>query len=149
MAKDKPVAGKASGAKAGMVSTGKAKAESADSKKYEPSVKGSGKPKYQNVVKEARVDTKAPRKEEIKSAIKNMTGRNVSEKEASRKASKKENIAKQIDREEKVRKGVRTESPSTPKVPVKNARTTSKNFTRPIGASGANFGGGGMNWETK
>ena len=65
----KAVAGKASGAKAKLISKGKSKVEeykSSSTKKYEAPVKGSGKPKYQNVTKEGRVDTKAARKEALK-----------------------------------------------------------------------------------
>ena len=121
------IAGKASGARAGLTSTGKAKVQeyqTSSTKKYEPPVKGSGKPKYQNVIKEARVDTKAPRKEEIKNVrqITKAPDAKVSKKEITRKASNEPNIAKQIDREYKVEKGVRTESPSTPKVPVKGSQ---------------------------
>ena len=128
MAKNKPVAGKASGAKAGMVSKGKAKVEeykTKPSKTYEPPVKGSGKPKYQNVIKEARVDTKAPGKKAAQGAAKVLRDTRYgkpSKEEIMRKESKRPNIAKQIDREEKVRKGVRTEKPSTPRVPVKGGR---------------------------
>ena len=124
MAKDKPVAGKASGAKAGMVSKGKAKVEeykTKPSKTYEPPVKGSGKPKYQNVVKEARINTKKAAIQSVKTMSK-ITGKKVSDAAAKRKADKMPNTAKQIDREYKVQKGVRTEKPSTPRVPVKGGR---------------------------
>lgn len=121
MAKDKPVAGKKSGAKADMISTGKRKAQAASSKTYEPPVKGSGKPKYQNVVKEARINTKKDSTQSAKTMSK-ITGKKVSDAAAKRKADTKPNVAKMIDREEKVRKGVRTEKPSTPRVPVKGGR---------------------------
>lgn len=65
-----------------------------------PSKKGTGKVKYKNTTKEARVNTKE--------AVKGFP------------QLKNENIPKLNDREEKVRKGVRTESPSTPKVQVKS-----------------------------
>ena len=120
------IAGKASGAKAKLTSTGKAKVneyKTSSTKKYEAPVKGSGKQKYQNVIKEARVDTKAPRKQDIKDFSKSMkpVGVKPSKQEITRKAGKSPNIAKQIDRETKVQKGVRTEKPSTPKVPVKKS----------------------------
>ena len=133
------IAGKASGARAGLTSTGKAKFEAQSSKTYDEPVKGSGKPKYQNVIKEARVDTKAPRKEEIKNVreITKAPGAKVSKTEVMRKASNEPNIAKQIDREYKVEKGVRTESPSTPKVPVKGSQKghTVTNVDRKTGKS--------------
>lgn len=69
-------------------------------KKNLPSKKGSGKVKYKNTTKEARVNTKE--------AVKGFP------------QLKNQNIPKLNDREEKVRKGVRTESPSTPKVQVKS-----------------------------
>ena len=120
------IAGKASGAKAKLTSTGKAKVneyKTNPSKKYEPTIKGSGKPKYQNVIKEARVDTKAPRKQEIKDFApgRKPVGTKPSKQEITRKAGKAPNIAKQIDRETKVGKGQRTEKPLTPKVPVKKS----------------------------
>jgi hypothetical protein len=65
-----------------------------------PRKKGSGKVKYKNTTKEARVNTTE--------AVKMFP------------QLKGENLPKQLDREEKVRKGVRTESPSTPKVQVKS-----------------------------
>ena len=68
-------------------------------KKNLPRKKGSGKVKYKNTTKEARLNTKE--------AVKGFP------------QLKNENIPKLNDREEKVRKGVRTESPSTAKVPIK------------------------------
>ena len=112
------VAGKASGAKSGMTSTGKAKVNAAESKMYNEPVKGSGKPKYQNVIKEARTNTKKS-ETQVQKNISKITGKKVSDTTAKRKADAKPNTAKQIDREYKVQKGVRTEKPSTPKVPVK------------------------------
>ena len=102
-------------------STGLKKFLGQESKMYEPAKKGSGKPKYQNVIKSERVNTKEPRKEPIKNVSKVLKslGTKTSKQEVTRKAGKSPNIAKQIDREEKVRKGVRTEKPSTKKVPVK------------------------------
>lgn len=93
-------------------STGLKKFLGQEAKMYEPAKKGSGKPKYQNVVKEARVDTK-------KVTTTRIAGKNLTKEEAKAKARKSPNLAKQIDREEKIRKGVRTAKPSTPKVPVK------------------------------
>jgi hypothetical protein len=120
-------------------STGLKKFLGQEAKMYEPTKKGSGKPKYQNVIKSQRVDTKEPRKEPIKNVSKVLKslGTKTSKQEVTRKAGKSPNIAKQIDREEKVRKGVRTEKPSTKKVPVK-----------PRGGSGmrgglGSFGSGG------
>ena len=103
------------------ISTGKAKAIAAPGKTYEQPVKGSGKPKYQNVIKEARTDTKATRKESIKKgqSILKPIGVKATKQEITRKASKEPNIAKQIDREYKEQKGVRTAKPATPKVPIK------------------------------
>ena len=125
-------------------STGLKKVLAAESKMYDAPKKGSGKPKYQNVIKSQRVDTKEPRKEPIKNVSKVLKslGTKTSKQEVTRKAGKSPNLAKQIDREEKVRKGVRTEKPSTPKVPVK------RKGGMPRGGSIGNIGGG-MNWETK
>ena len=122
MAKDKPVAGKKSGAKADMISTGKRKAQTASSKTYEPPVKGSGKPKYQNVVKEARVNTKKKSVEATTKVKEKILGKNVTQQQKRALGNKVENTAKMIDREYKVQKGVRTEKLSTPRVPVKGGR---------------------------
>jgi hypothetical protein len=113
-------------------STGLKKFLGQEAKMYEPTKKGSGKPKYQNVIKEARVDTKKNTKLEA------LSGKKLTKSEAQARNRKAENIAKMIDREEKVRKGVRTEKPSTKKVPVK-----------PRGGAGmrgglGSFGSGGM-----
>ena len=107
----------------GRISTGKAKVESYKSnpsKAYEPPVKGSGKPKYQNVIKEARINTKAKETQTQKN-ISKITGKKLNDAAAKRKADKMPNTAKQIDREYKEQKGVRTAKPSTPKVPVKKS----------------------------
>ena len=120
-------AGKASGAKAKLTSTGKAKVEeykSSSTKRYEAPVKGSGKPKYQNVTKEGRVDTKAARKEALKKGVNILKpiGVKPGKQEITRKAGKEPNIAKMIDREAKELKGQRTPKrvPGvTPKLPVK------------------------------
>jgi hypothetical protein len=93
-----------------------------EEQKYAPGKKGSGKPKYQNTVKEARVNTRAEAKQSIKNVSK-ITGKKLTEKDISRKAEKRPNLAKQIDREEKVRKGVRTEKSAT-KTPVKRSVVT-------------------------
>jgi hypothetical protein len=105
-----------------------------DKQKYAPEKKGSGKPKYKNVIKEARVNTRAEAKESVKSVAK-ITGKKLTKKDISRKAEKRPNIAKQIDREEKIRKGVRTEK-STTKTPVKRS-TVRAGF----GRGGAGIGG--------
>ena len=86
--------------------------------RYKEPTKGRGKPKYQNTVKDARVNTKSDAKERAKAAAK-ITGKKLTKKDISRKADKAENIARKIDIENKERKGVRTAKPSTPKVPVK------------------------------
>jgi|LakMenE18May11ns_1017448.scaffolds.fasta_scaffold9048769_1 hypothetical protein len=97
------------------MSTGKAKVEAykkSSSKKYEAPVKGSGKPKYQNVIKEARVNTKqAERKVSL-------GGKKLTRSESQARTRNTPNLAKQIDREYKVQKGIRTEK-SNIKVPVK------------------------------
>ena len=97
------------------VSTGKAKitaSQKSSTKKYEPPIKGSGKPKYQNVIKEARIQPK-------QSATSTMSaGKKRSPQEIVRRADRTPNLAKQIDREYKVEKGIRTEK-SNVKVPVK------------------------------
>ena len=115
-------------------STGLKKFFGQEAKKYEAPVKGSGKPKYQNVVKEARTDTKKATK------LVALSGKKLTKSEAQARNRKAENVAKQIDREEKVRKGVRTEKPKTAKVPVK-----------PRGGmrGGAMSGGGLINPKTR
>jgi hypothetical protein len=98
------------------MSTGKAKVEAykkSSSKKYETPVKGSGKPKYQNVIKEARVNTKqAERKDRL-------GGKKLTKSESQARTRNAPNLAKQIDREYKIKKGVRTAKQTTPKVPTK------------------------------
>ena len=93
-------------------STGLKKFLAQEDKMYEPIKKGSGKPKYQNVIKEARVDTKKP-------TVTRVAGKALTKAEAKAKMKKSPNIPKQIDREAKEKKGQRTEKPSTKKVPVK------------------------------
>jgi len=97
---------------ANRMTTGKAKKMAESSKMYNPLVKGSGKPKYQNVIKEARVNTKKP-------TVTRLAGKALTKAEAKAKMKKEPNIPKQIDREAKEKKGQRTAKPSTPKVPVK------------------------------
>ena len=118
----------------------KNKGDKGKAETYAAPKKGSGKPKYQNVIKSERVNTKEPRKEPIRNVSKVLKslGTKTTKQEVTRKAGKSPNIAKQIDREEKVRKGVRTEKPSTPKVPVKP-----RGGMRP-GGMGLG-GGGGLN----
>jgi hypothetical protein len=94
-------------------STGLKKFLGQEAKMYDAPKKGSGKPKYQNVIKEARVNTKRAEKME------SLAGKKLSKSESQARARKAINTAKEIDREEKVRKGVRTEKPSTKKVPAK------------------------------
>jgi hypothetical protein len=116
-------------------STGLKKVLNAPDKMYDAPKKGSGKPKYQNVIKEARVNTKQAEKME------RLAGKKLSKSEAQARTRKAVNTAKQIDREEKVRKGVRTEKPSTKKVPVKTRGGKGGGMRGPLG----NFGGGGGN----
>lgn len=97
---------------AGRVSTGKAKIEKAKANPYAEPVKGSGKVKYKNTVKEARLDTK-------KLSTDRIAGKKLTESEAKARARKTPNLPKQIAKEEKIRTGVNTAKPATPKVPVK------------------------------
>ena len=160
MAEDKTVKKGTKSNQAQGPSTGFKKALNAPDKEYNQPVKGSGKPKYQNVVKEARLDTKK-RTVDITTHVKqNLVGKKVTAQEKRAIGNKAENTAKLIDREHKVEKGVRTESPSTPKVPVKggakakgtqagHAVTDSANHTKPVsrgrgGGLGGGFAGGNM-----
>lgn len=88
--------------------------------RYKEPTKGRGKPKYQNVVKDARVNTKSADIAREKNLAK-FLDKPMSKNAISRRAGKKPNVAKQIDIENKERKGVRTAKPSTPKVPVKRS----------------------------
>ena len=115
------VPGKASGAKAKVTSTGKAKSDAASSKMYDPPKKGTGKPAYKNVIKEERVNTKKSAVES-KVLVKNILGKKFNAQEKRAVGNKAPNLAKSIDREEKIRKGVRTQSPSTSKVPTKKPK---------------------------
>jgi hypothetical protein len=101
------------------MTTGKAKIQAAKdnpSKKYEPPVKGSGKPKYQNVIKEARLE---PKKATTPTSL---SGKKLTAEQIKRMAQKKPNLAKEIDREAKMKKGQVTAKPKTPKVPVKKTK---------------------------
>ena len=100
------------------MTTGKAKIQAAKNKQYEPRIKGSGKPKYQNVIKEARIE---PKKKTI-SNINYKTGKKRTPEEIKRKAQKSPNPAKEIDREAKMKKGQITAKPKTSKVPVKKSK---------------------------
>ncbi len=113
-------------------STGLKKFLGQEAKMYEPTKKGSGKPKYQNVVKEARVDTKKP-------TVTRVAGKALTKAEAKAKMKKAPNLPKQIDREAKEKKGQRTVKPSTPKVPTK-VRGGGVGFRGTLGS----LGGGGM-----
>ena len=113
-------------------STGLKKFLAQEDKMYEPIKKGSGKPKYQNVIKEARVDTKKP-------TVTRVAGKALTKAEAKAKMKKSPNIPKQIDREAKEKKGQRTAKPSTKKVPVK--KSGGGGMRGPLGS----FGGGGGN----
>ena len=117
-------------------STGLKKFFGQEAKRFDEPVKGSGKPKYQNVVKSERTDTKASSKAGQKKIKPMMTGIQATKQELNRRAQKKPNVAKQIDREYKEQKGVRTAKPKTPKVPVKPRG-------RSVGRGG--MGGGGLN----
>jgi hypothetical protein len=74
--------------------------------------KGSGKLKYKNTVKEARIDTK-------KLSTDRIAGKKLSKSEATARARKTPNLPKEIAKEDKIRTGVNTAKPSTPKVPAK------------------------------
>lgn len=101
-------------------STGLKKSLSSSEKTYNPPVKGSGKPKYQNVTKENRINTKK-RSVDITTYVKqNLAGKKVTKQEKRAIGNKVENVAKAIDREYKEQKGVRTPK-STTKVPVKSS----------------------------
>ena len=107
------------------MTTGKAKFLAQPSKMYEKPVKGTGKPKYQNTVKEARIDTK-------KISTDRIAGKKITKTEATARARKTPNLPKQIDREAKTVKGQRTAKPTTPKVPVKKKAPTKRNLPSDI-----------------
>ena len=116
--------------------------ESSD--RFKQPKKGSGKVKYKNVVKEERVNTRKSAKE-VEARMQKITGKKLSKEAISRRAGKKPNVARQIDVEDKERRGVRTPKPTTPKVPVK--RSTPRGGG--LRAGGRLGGGGAMNWWTK
>jgi len=74
---------------------------------------GSGKLKYKNTIKEARVNTKQAEK------MDRLAGKKLSKSEAQARTRNAANLPKQIAKEEKIRTGVNTAKPSTPKVPAK------------------------------
>lgn len=103
------------------MSTGKAKFEAAKKnpvKQYEAPVKGSGKPRYQNVIKSDRLNTKKRSVESTTRVKQSILGKKVTQQEKRSLSNKLENVPKIIDREYKVQKGIRTEK-SNLKVPVK------------------------------
>jgi hypothetical protein len=110
MAAKKPVAN---------VSTGKAKKLAEPSKTYKPPVKGSGKPKYQNVIKEARLNTKKKSVTSTTKVKEKILGKKVTQQEKRAMGNRVENVPKIIDREAKELKGQRTAKSSTLKIPVK------------------------------
>jgi len=117
-------------------STGLQKFLGREAKMYDIPKKGSGKPKYKNTIKEFRVDTK---KDALGSKVsfKRASGKKVTKSEAQASKRKEPNTAKAIAKEEKIRTGVNTAKPATPKVPVKP-----RGGLRGGGGLG---GGGGMN----
>ena len=94
---------------AGRLATKKVATEAAK----KAAAKGSGKLKYKNTVKEARVNTKQAEK------MDRLAGKKLSKSEAQARTRKATNIPKQIAKEEKIRTGVNTTKPSTKKVPTK------------------------------
>ena len=81
--------------------------------------KGSGKLKYKNTIKEARVNTKQAEK------LDRLAGKKLSKSEAQARTRNSKNLPKQIAKEEKIRTGVNTAKPATPKVPVKKPKKKS------------------------
>lgn len=73
---------------------------------------GSGKLKYKNTVKEARLNTKKLSTEQI-------AGKKLTKSEATARARKTPNLPREIAKEDKIRTGVNTAKPSTPKVATK------------------------------
>jgi hypothetical protein len=94
-------------------STGLQKFLGKEAKMYDAPKKGSGKLKYKNTIKEARVDTKKSSK------LAALGGKKLTKSEAQARNRKTINTPKQIAKEEKIRTGVNTAKPTTPKVPVK------------------------------
>jgi hypothetical protein len=78
--------------------------------------KGSGKLKYKNTIKEARVNTKQAEK------MDRLAGKKLTKSEAQARTRKTTNLPKQIAKEEKIRTGVNTAKPATKKVPVKKPK---------------------------
>jgi hypothetical protein len=76
---------------------------------------GSGKLKYKNTVKEARIDTK-------KLSTDRIAGKKLTKSEATARARKTPNLPREIAKEEKIRTGVNTAKPTTPKVAVKKGK---------------------------
>jgi hypothetical protein len=74
---------------------------------------GSGKLKYKNTIKEARVNTKQAEK------MDRLAGKKLSKSEAQARTRNAKNLPKQIAKEEKIRTGVNTAKPTTPKVAIK------------------------------
>ena len=97
------------------MTTGKVKKLAESSKRFDPPVKGSGKPKYKNTIKEARVDTK-------KLSTDRIAGKKLTKSEATARARKTPNLPREIAKEEKIRTGINTAKPTTPKVPVKKPK---------------------------
>lgn len=86
--------------------------------------KGSGKVRYQNVKKEARTgDVKIAKPViEAKNTVRKAFGKKEMNAQQTKSVRRAEpNLAKQIDRETKVLKGVRTAKPSTSKIPTKRS----------------------------
>jgi hypothetical protein len=90
----------------------KNKGEKGKAETYAAPKKGTGKPKYKNTIKEARVNTKKP-------TVTRLAGETLTKTEAKARMRKAPNLPKQIAKEEKIRTGVNTAKPATPKVPVK------------------------------
>jgi hypothetical protein len=87
--------------------------------------KGSGKIKYKNTIKEARVNTVLAEK------MDRLMGKKLTKSESQARTRSAKNLPKQIAKEEKIRTGVNTAKPTTPKIPVK-----------PRGGRGGMGGGG-------
>lgn len=103
------------------------------------SAKGSGKLKYKNTIKEARINTKQAEK------LDRLAGKKLTKSESQARTRNSKNLPKQIAKEEKIRTGVNTAKPTTPKVPVKP-----KGGRGLRGGTLGGFGGGGaMNWDIK
>lgn len=88
--------------------------------------KGSGKIKYKNTIKSARLNTVLAEK------MDRLAGKKLTKSESQARTRSAKNLPKQIAKEEKIRTRVNTAKPTTPKVPVK-----------PRGGRGG-MGGGGL-----